>query len=368
MLVIEYKSKHIEAVKAFNKRLKKNGAHFQFPEYTISPDLPKIKGSKIFKKYYLVLDNDGYVRGGYVLKFQDFYFNGKLKTFAALQFPLSEGIINNNYKNISLFIFKDAFSRSKNLFTLGMGGLDNTFPKILKAFGWKLKLVPFHFKIINTKNFIRNIEYIKNNYFIKMFLNIFYYLGLIHFSLMLYNILFYNVRKIETTFEKINKFDSWADDIWNNRKNNIILLADRSCKSLNVLYPPDKDKFIKLKVYFRGDIIGWVVLLATRMKNHKQFGNMFLGSIIDCLCIDGFEDDIIDCSINYLKRKNVDLIVTNQSNKLMCDSLLRNKFISGPSNFGLALSKNVFSKMISLNTDFHDAYFNRGDGDGPINL
>ena len=55
--------------------------------------------------------------------------------------------------------------------------------------------------------------------------------------------------------------------------------------------------------------------------------------------------------------------------KSFCISLQKNGFLKGPSNFALALSK-YFYKNISggLKQNLSNFHFNRGDGDGPINL
>ena len=108
-------------------------------------DLPKKTKNNIYKEYYLVIDKDNEVRGAFVLKHHKFYCKNKLLDFAAFQLPLSEGIVNNKYKDVSFTIFKSAFSKIENLFTIGMGGIDNKFPRILKAFGWRLYKIPFFF-------------------------------------------------------------------------------------------------------------------------------------------------------------------------------------------------------------------------------
>jgi len=43
-------------------------------------------------------------------------------------------------------------------------------------------------------------------------------------------------------------------------------------------------------------------------------------------------------------------------------------FLKGPSNFGLALSKTLAAKIPSCEQRWREFHFNRGDGDGPINL
>ena len=166
----------------------------------------------------------------------------------------------------------------------------------------------------------------------------------------------------------VENFGSWADKIWENSKHNYNLIADRSKVSLNVLYPIDNKKFIKLKIFHKNNVIGWCVLLKTKLSKHKQFGNMLLGSIVDCLCLSGYEHHVIEIATKFLVEENVDLIVTNQSSKIICNSLISNSFISGPTNFALALSENIFVKLENYDGKVDKFHLNRGDGDGPINL
>ena len=78
-------------------------------------------------------------------------------------------------------IFKDAFSRSDKLFTVGLGGLNNRFPKILRAFGWQLELIPFYFKIKNIKNFIHNISYLDDKPIVNRIIKLSYFSGLLFY-------------------------------------------------------------------------------------------------------------------------------------------------------------------------------------------
>ena len=126
---------------------------------------------------------------------------------------------------------------------------------------------------------------------------------------------------------------------------------------------------LKLIVFFDDNkIVGWTVSLCTQLDNHKQFGHMRLGSIVDCLSLKGYERSIISKTSEMLKKKEVDLIVSNLSHIFWKNAFRMNSFINGPSNFIFASSKSLSEKLmndIKLKDGFH---LTRGDGDGPINL
>ena len=178
MKIVELQNIHNDEVENFNHRLKKAGVNFQFPLISSSNNLSFNKDIEIYTKHYAVMDVDNIMRGGYILKYQKFSFHKKNITSVIFQLPLSEGLINKRYNDVSLMIFKDAFSKNDKIFTVGMGGLDNNFPKILKAFGWQLEPIPFYFKVKNIKNFLQNINYLNNKSIVYGIVKLSYYSGL----------------------------------------------------------------------------------------------------------------------------------------------------------------------------------------------
>ena len=149
----KYEKSHIPQVKDFNKRIKSKNYKLGFPESNIPNWLPKEKKSRIFQEFYLALENN-IVRGGYILKHQEFLINKKIISIADLQFPLSEGIINSKYSLVGVQLTIDALKRSPKLFAMGMGGFSEKLPKLLSKLNWEICEIPFHFMILNPYNFL----------------------------------------------------------------------------------------------------------------------------------------------------------------------------------------------------------------------
>ena len=61
------------------------------------------------------------------------------------------------------------------------------------------------------------------------------------------------------------------------------LIALRDSGTLNRLYPPANGRFLASAASRAGKLVGWAVVLDSQMSGHKQFGNMRVGSIVDCL-------------------------------------------------------------------------------------
>ena len=130
-----------------------------------------------------------------------------------------------------------------------------------------------------------------------------------------------------------------------------------------------KDKrFIKLCVDSGGEAVGWAVLLDTQMSSHKQFGDMRVRTIVDCLARPWRETALISSVAEFLSDRGVDLIVSNQSHAAYRRALKQSGFMAGPSNFILAVSPKLASQFSEFDQCFQSFHFNHGDGDGPIHL
>ena len=150
------------------------------------------------------------------------------------------------------------------------------------------------------------------------------------------------------------------------KKQNNSFIAVRNSEYLKTLY--SNKRFIKLKFFDSDKIIGWSISLCTQLDNHKQFGNMKLGSIVDCLSLKGYETSIIRKTSQILKQKGADLIVSKQSLIFWKNAFKMNSFIHGPSNYIYALSKILSDKLMSDKKLKDYIHLTRGDGDGPIHL
>ena len=135
------------------------------------------------------------------------------------------------------------------------------------------------------------------------------------------------------TCELVGEFSDWTDDVWEKSKAHYSLIAIRSQQILNVLYPPSDSRFKRLKVMRDGKVVGWAVLLNTPMSGHKQFGDMQLGSLVDCLAKPDDAPDVVVCSRDFLAANGADLIVSNQASQAWGKALKRCGFLEGPSNF-----------------------------------
>jgi len=354
------------AVAEFNRRLSGRGVTFKFPESARPQWLPRIDDRRIYQELYLALDDGLVVRGGYILKHQDFWINGLRQSIGNYQLPLSEGIIDRKYGVVGLRLLSHALTRQPLLYALGMGGTDKPLPQLLKSMRWSLHPVPFYFKVCHPYRFLRNIAYLRRSAARRFFLDIAAVSGVGSLGVRIMQRA--KRHPVVTSCESVGSFDRRVDDIWNGSKEKLSLGAVRDQATLNILYPSGDPRFIRLKVIDKDDTVGWAVLLNTVMSRHKQFGDMRVGTIVDCLGIAGRESEIMAHAAEHLRQQGVDLIVSNQMHHAYGGALKDCGFLEGPTNFVLALSPALAEKLPLTPDAPSDLHMNRGDGDGPIHL
>lgn len=352
----------------FNKELEDNGINFRLP----IPNSKSLHAEDfIFERKFILTENKTVVRAGYTLKYQWFKVNDTLLQTGSCHNPITAGLFNKKYNICGVLLLHDAQKKNPNLFCLGMGGYSQALPKLLKGMNWNFQTIPFFFKVCNPITFLNNIRYLKRTK-LKSFIIVlaansglgWLSLKIIFLIVSLFNIRFKKEPYIVT--KEIEIFDRDLDFVWESVKQYNSFIAVRNCDYLNSLYS-DK-KFIKLRFSSGGEIVGWSISLCNKLEKHKYFGHMKLGSIVDCLSVEGYESSIINKTSNILKKKGADLIVSNQSHLFWQNAFKRNSFMNGPSNFIFASSENLSKKFKNVENEEKYIHVTRGDGDGPINL
>lgn len=354
-------------MKAFNQRLAAGGVapEFFFPESNIPYWLPKLEGRRIYQEYYLAVDGD-FVRGGFILKYQDFSFAGAKQALVYYHLPVSEGIVNKTYASVGVLMLRSALKMQPNLFALGMGAFDRPLPTMLKAMGWSLSAVPFYFKIDHPNAFLREIAPLRQSPFRRAAARVALLTGAGHVGIKL----LHRLRTKSTSrgvAESITAFDTWADDLWAQCATHYPMVADRGANVLNVLYPTNKN-FVRIRVMQKSQVIGWAVALDTQMRDNKYFGNLRVGTIADGFALPENAAAVIAAATQALEERGVDLIIANHSHAAWGTAFRANGFLQGPSNFIFAASKALSEKLAPFEKRQNHVYFMRGDGDGPVNL
>lgn len=339
------------AVREFNCRLNTAGVApgLRLPEY---PQAEMLPGSESF----LAVENSG-VRGGYTLRPQQFSFGGEIRRVAHYRLPVSEGPIDKRYALVGSLLLRSALQKEPLLYALGMGGHQQPLPRMLQALGWNLSAIPFYFRVVHPARFLSKIRAARQNPFRAALLDLAAWTGAgwigIHAAQRS------RTRPASTAaFKEAAEFGTWADEIWDASHRAYGTIAVRSSDVLQQLYPPSGARFLR----FRIGLTGWAVVLDTAMQHDQYFGDLRVGTIVDCLAKPGDAATVIRAARTYLERRGVDLIISNQGHPAWSAALRADGFFRGPSNFLVGASPALCAVGVS------EWHINRGDGDGPVHL
>lgn len=362
-----YTEDKVSAVKAFNQRLDAGGiaAEFHFPETHVPHWLPDKDSRPIYQHYFLAVD-DLFVRGGFILKYQEFFIHGKPQTLAYYHLPVSEGIVNRQFTGVGAHMLRTAIQMEPVLFALGMGGFDRPLPRMLKALRWPLSAVPFYYKVNHPARFLREIGALRSSALRRAAgaVSAATGLGWLGFKTAHW------MRSKKFVYERVEvveSFGPWSDELWQQCSSHYTMIAKRDSTVLNILYPAGKN-FLRLRIGAPGGATGWAVLLDTQMSNNKYFGNLRVGSIADCLAAPEHAAGVIAAATRFLEDRGVDLVISNHSHAAWRNAFRSAGFFEGPSNFIFAASPALAEKLDPFSENRSRVFLTRGDGDGPVNL
>jgi hypothetical protein len=354
-----FTSEMATSVNAFNRRMSQGGwPDWQFPENGL-PRFPWMSGRSLYQELFLTLDK-GEVRGGYALTHNQFVVGGQTFSLACgPQFNLSEGVLNPSYGLVGLLQLQDALRRQPLLYGLGLGGMDKPLAQLLSAARWTLYPVPLYFKVLNAPAFLGNVAHLRTHWGKRFAAELLRHSRLGALGLRAAQL---RLTRTDSTVrgEIAGEFRPWANAIWERCRSQYSLIGLRDETSLDLYYPAES-RFQRLQVFRGSQAIGWAVVLDTRMNQHKHFGDLRVGTIVDCLALPQDAEPVAQCATRWLTSAGVDLIVTNQTSSAWGKALHRAGFLRGPSNFIMSLSPQLLGRLQPFETTREQIHINRGD-------
>lgn len=353
------------AVAEFNRRLLAGNGNPElvFPESPEPEKFPCQPGRGLFEEMFLAVD-EGSVRGGFIIKHQEFWLGTEAASIAHYRLPVSEGAVNRRYVGVAMHMTRFALQKEPRLFALGMGGRQRPLPLLLEAMQWRLWEVPFYFFIQRPSRFLREIRALRSSVIRRVAMDTASVTGLGWLAARIWQFLSTKRAPAELTLEEIDGFADWADELWEDCKWHYSFLAARDSATLKLLYPKGSGRFLCHRVLQEGKPTGWFVALDTQMQDHKQFGNLRVGTIVDALARPDAAGAVIHAAADFLRSRGVELVISNQMHPAWGAALREAGFMAGPSNFILAVSPELKKSC----ADGEGIHMNRGDGDGPIHL
>jgi hypothetical protein len=364
--IVPYAHHHVEAVRDFNQRLRAGGAgeDLVFYEDCTPRFLPRSAGSDLYNEFFVAVEN-GTVRAGYALKHQRFWFeDGQERSVGYYHHALSEGIVNKSFSGAGVLLLRDALARQPLLYCLGMDGYDKPLPKMLKLLGWTDYLIPFFFRVAHPAAFLKQVEAARQGKWRSFFMDLAALSGAGWLA-------FKGAQSWKQwrapqppphSVEEVTDFGDWANRVWEQARGMYAMTAIRDAKTLRRLYPVTDSHLTRVRVSAGGAVAGWAVV-GERRKNPK-FGNLRVGSIIDCFAAPGYAPAVVRAAARALDGRRMDLITSNQSHELWRHAFRDSGFFEGPSNFIFAASPKLSALLAPFDRTRHRIHFTRADGDG----
>jgi hypothetical protein len=347
------------AVREFNNRVRGRESTFEFPETAMPEWLPPAPGRSTFQQRFLALENDE-VHGGYALKRQDFSFRGVASGVACYHSALSEGVANERYSDLDGQLISDALTREPLLYTLEVDRTGRTPAHAAQTSEWKRSAVPGYLRIVHPGAYLRNMETLRTTAWRRFLLSLAALTGLGWAGVRLHQRAKAKPQAAQSaTVDFFDVFGAWSDDLWMQCAPRYPFLAVRDRATLAILYPGGK--FLRMKIASGGATIGWAVAVDTQMQWNREFGDMRLGSLIDCLALPEHAPQVITAVRRVLERRGVDLIVCNHSHPAWGAALRGAGFLNGSFDLVFSASRALTRKLDEAGAA-DNLFLMRGDG------
>ncbi len=369
MKIVPYSAAHRGAVERMNAKLAAAGSEWRFPTDKERPPAPE--RLPVWIESFVAVEDDE-VYGAYLLKHQHFFIGGRMVEVGDLQLPVSLGHVDSRYANVSVALLFDVIRRSPRLYGLGFGSEESDFARLLTAARWQHLTVPFYFDVKSPNEFARNIRLPSDKRRIQAALRLLGRLRLAGAA--------FKARRLgaprssrqalahDCELRQVQTFDGVADELFERHAESYCFVGDRRAGALNCLYPVEHGEYIRLVVTRDDDVIGWSVVLDTRMRDHKYFGDLRVGTLADCFAAAGEAPAVVAAADRFLTQRRVDIVVSNQLHPAWGGALREIGYEEGPSNFFFYFSADLASELGELPAWERHAHVNRGDGEGPGNL
>ena len=362
--IVPFTEIYRSAVEAFNRRMAAGNAASDFLLPTNPISTPPDIGSVINWTPFVVVDGEE-VRGGVLKMDQPGWLNGQEVRAINFQSPLSEGIVDPKYSMVAMQLVRFEQKQGEAVFMVGMGSQKKPLPRLLSAAGWSVRPVPFLFRVHRAGRFLQELRVLHTNTFRSVVARAARWTGAGSLGISMLQ------RRQVTCHGAVRReesWGSWADEIWDSYRESCSFAVKRDRRTLTSLYQTDDPRLQILVILRAQKPVGWAVCVNTRFANHHYFGNLQVGSILDCVAIPDAMALTAVLADQELSSAGADLVLVNQCHAEWVKTLRSSGFLAGPSNYLLAMSKRLTEAVRSVQGGDQQVHITRGDGDGRIHL
>jgi hypothetical protein len=348
--------------RAFNERVRPAQPAFYLLEHPPSRDVP---GALLRNDFYLVREN-GAVRGGFLIaSFPAEFGDGRRVVALNTREPISEALIDPRYSLLGLRMLKYMERQGSYLFALGIGGESLPFARLLKGAQWRVSPVPFLFRVVRSRRFLLQLRTLRSSAARTLGSRVAAYSGLGSVGIAILQSR--TVSPGGLSVELVERWGDWVDELWTRSRGDCSFAVSRDLRTVMELYPlADRERAYVMRQ--GGRVVGWMSTRLTRMRDHKHFGDLTVGTLMDGVVDAQFRRAAVALVSRALAREGAELLVTNQSHSRWVAAFRGAGYLTGPSNYILALSKQLAGEISAQAGGFDRMHFTRGDSDGRFHL
>jgi hypothetical protein len=282
-----------------------------------------------------------------------------------LQAPLSEGIIDPAYAFVGAQLVKHVIRQTPFAFAVGMGDAARPLPRLLKALGWKVRAVPFYFRLLRPSRCARQLAPLRSSAVRRLAGGLASITGMAAVAGAIVHRPSAEIRRAGSQFdiEPVDGWTDWADVAWRAWEGSISFGVRRASDTLPFFYPSGDSGLRAWALRRHGIVEGWFALLVAQMRKNPYFGDLTVATLTDCVGTPEAVRAAVMLSVGQARSQGADVIITNQQHRWVCDSCAAAGWRQGPSNYLFATSRALTSRI-----DDATAYVTRRDGDGIAHL
>ena len=319
----------------------------------------------------LVAEDGAEIRAGLLLYRGGLWESGQERPFCWVQLPLSEGLVDSRHSMAIVMLMRAVMTREPRPMSLGIGSLQEAYARLLEGLGWRYARVPFVFHPVRPREMLRRLPIVKTRRWVRAAAGAAALVGLDRAIGPLLEVARRRRRHLlrECVVQREPCFGGWADEVYQVARGDYGAAVARDAASLNVRYPPDDPRYVRLRVRQKstGEELGWIVVIHGQLDRSWYFGDLHVGTLVDGFGRRADVARLIQAGADHLVDAGVDLIVANWSHAAWLDATKRYGFLSGPSNYFLFVSPRG-SVILKPSCPLAAVHMTRGDNDGPGHL
>lgn len=369
--VVPYRPEHVPAVLAFNDRMHGGGTHWGWYGSPVDDWLPPRDGAKTWREHWLAVEDGATVRGAYALKPHEWRIRGEPQWVVDWQGPVTEGIVDRRFNTLGLRLLREMLRRHPMLYSWGHGGLEQPMLQMLEKLGWHLHKTPFLVRVVHPVRFLRGNRYLRGTPARRLALDALAFSGAGAIGLHAMHALrmLGARRSAPAAAEPFDRFEAWADELWERCAGDYLAIAARDAATMNALFPPAKwPPATKLRVVRDGATLGWAAVLDTQMHDEPRFGDLRVGSVVDCLAAPADAEAVIGAAFRFLRARGVDLVISNQAHPAWIAAFVAHGFEALPDRRVLAASPELAKALAPFVEGSRALHLTNLDGHGPMGL